>query len=320
MVIFGLANCCYASDMRDVTLRQLAFLAETVRTGSLSGAAAQLHLTGPAIAQQLRQLQQTVQLPLLERGPGGQRPTEAGRVLLDTYTRLTAELASCEEELDGLRAARSGRVTAGAVSTAKYFAPHILAAYQRAHPGVRISLKIGNRDEVLSQLETYAVDLAIMGRPPGELDVEQHVFGEHPYVIVAAPAHPLVGISRVPFEQIAAESLLVRELGSGTRQHLDALFERTDLQPSISMEITSNETIKQAVIAGLGIALISAHTIAAEIHDGRLAVLDVQGLPIQRHWLVVRMARRAITPATRALWEYICRDGAGQLPRLPELS
>jgi LysR family transcriptional regulator for metE and metH len=302
--------------MKDVTLRQLTFLAETVRTGSMAGAAARLHLTGPAIAQQLRLLERSVGLPLFERGPGGQHPTEAGRVLLDAYTRVAAELAACDDQLRGLRSAQSGRVTVGAVSTAKYFAPHLLASFQLTHPGVRVALKIGNRDEVLSHLEAYEVDLAIMGRPPHALDVEQQVFGDHPYVIVASPTHPLIGKTGIPFVQIAAETFLIREPGSGTRHHLDALFESAERQPTQAMEITSNETIKQAVIAGLGIGLISAHTIAAELHDGRLCVLDVQGLPIRRHWLVVRMARRAVSPATQAFWDFVRFEGAGQLPRL----
>src|SRR5450755_1158123 len=126
--------------MKDVTLRQLTFLAETVHAGSLAGAASRLHLTGPAIAQQLRLLERSVGLPLIERGPGGQRLTEAGRLLLDMHSRLEAELAACDDELRALRSAQSGRVIAGAVSTAKYFAPHVLASFQRAHPGVRVAL------------------------------------------------------------------------------------------------------------------------------------------------------------------------------------
>jgi len=287
-----------------------------VRTGSLAAAAARLHLTAPAIAQQLRLLERSVGLALIERGPGGQRPTEAGRLLVDTCSRLQAELAVCDDALGSLRDARSGRVTLGAVSTAKYFAPHVLASFQRSHPDVNVAVSIGNRDDVLSRLENFEIDLAVMGRPPGRLAVEQEVFGEHPYVIIAPPTHRLVGQKKIPFEQIAAETFLVREHGSGTRMHLDALFSAAELQPTEGMELASNETIKQAAIAGLGIALISAHTIAAEVHDGRLAILDVRGLPIRRHWLVVRMTRRVVSPATRALWDFFVREAAGQLPAL----
>lgn len=303
--------------MKHVTLRQLTFLAEVVRTGSLAGAAATLHLTGPAIAQQLRLLERSIGLPLLERGPGGQRATDAGRLLVDTHARIEAELAVCDDALDALRSARSGRVVLGAVSTAKYFAPYVLAAFQHAHPQVRLSLCIGNRDEVLARLENFEVDLAVMGRPPEGLDVDQQEFGEHPYVLIAPPEHPLAGRRQVPFEQAAAHTFLVRERGSGTRLHLDALFAAAELLPARTMELASNETIKQATMAGLGIALISAHTIAAEVADGRLAVLDVRGLPIRRHWLVVRMRRRAVSPAIRALWDFFLASGGDHLPSLP---
>jgi len=314
MVCCDQKNISYASGMRNVTLKQLRFLSETVRAGSLAGAAAQLHVTAPAIAQQLRLLQRSLGLALLERGPGGQQPTEAGRLLVETCSRVEAELAACDDALGSLRSGHSGRVTVGAVSTAKYFAPHVLASFQRSHPNVKVAISIGNRDEVLARLESYDIDLAIMGRPPEGLETEQEVFGEHTYVIVAAPDHPLVGQLQIPFDQIATETFLVREPGSGTRLHLEALFAADDRQPSVGLEIASNETIKQAVMAGLGIALISSHTIAAEVSDERLAVLDVRGLPIRRHWLVVRIARRAITASTQALWDFVVDEGAALLP------
>jgi DNA-binding transcriptional LysR family regulator len=304
----------YPRSMKDVSLRQLRFLAETVHAGSLAAAAAHLHLTAPAIAQQLRLLERTVGLPILDRGPGGQRPTEAGRLLVETSARIEAELSACGEALESLRSAGSGRVAVGAVSTAKYFAPHVLSAFQRKHPGVRVSISVGNRGDVLSRLESYEVDLAIMGRPPGGLKVDQEVFGDHPYVVIAPPDHRLAHRRRIPFVRVAEETFLVREPGSGTRLHLDSLFAAAKRQPVVGMEIASNETIKQAVIAGLGIALISAHTISAEVTDGRLSVLDVQGLPIRRQWLVVRMARRAVSPATQSLWDFIVDQGAALLP------
>jgi len=325
------ANLSYRSDMtddsprarrqerllKDLTLRQLQLLAETGRAGSMAGAAARVHVTAPAVAQQLRQLEREIGLPLLERGPGGQRVTPAGQLLVQAHARIVAELEDCAERLQDLRSARSGTVRLGAVSTAKYFAPYVLASFQHAHPGVSVALSVGNRLEVLAALESYGVDLAVMGRPPRHLEVEQEVFGPHPYVLIAAPGHPLVGRRAVPFADIAAQTMLVRESGSGTRQHLDALFDAAGLEPAIGMEISSNETVKQSVMAGLGVALISAHTIAAELQDGRLAVLDVEGLPIRRHWLVVRMARRARSPAAGALWEFFVRDGARQLPAAP---
>jgi DNA-binding transcriptional LysR family regulator len=302
--------------VKDITLRQLRFLAATARTGSLAGAAVELHLTAPAIAQQLRLLERRAGLPLLERGPGGQRLTEAGRVLIDTITRIEAELADTEDALRTIRAAETGRVSLGAVSTAKYFAPHVLAAFRQARPGVTITLQVGNRDEILSRLEKFEIDLAVMGRPPGGLEVDQAVFGHHPYVVIAAPDHPLVAHRDIALSDLAEQTFLIREPGSGTRVHLDSLLSSAELAPPMAMEMASNETIKQAAIAGLGIALISGHTVATEVRNGRLAILDVRGLPIRRHWLVVRMSRRAIAPAAEALWTFFRREGPRHLPSL----
>jgi LysR family transcriptional regulator, low CO2-responsive transcriptional regulator len=310
-------SCTRVSTVRDVTLRQLRFLAETVRAGSIAGAAAQLHVTAPAVAQQLHLLERSLGLPLVERGPGGQRATEAGQVVVDTCARIDAELMACDDTLHALRSLRTGRVAIGAVSTAKYFAPHLLAAFRESHPEVSVTIAIGNRGDVLARLEDYSIDLAIMGRPPRRLETEHAVFGEHAYVVIADPHHRLVGKPDISFDEIAAETFLIREAGSGTRQHLDTLFSAAGRQPSVGMEIPSNETIKQAVMAGLGVALISAHTIAAEVNDGRLAVLDVRGLPVRRHWLVVRMARRAVSPSTTALWDFVVERGAQLLPALP---
>jgi len=305
--------------MKDVTLRQLRFLAEVARRGTLAAAAENLHLTAPAIAQQVRLLERSVGLPLLERGPGGQRPTEAGRLLVATATRIEDELAQAVEQLQTLRSAGAGHVTLGAVSTAKYFAPFVLAAFRDQHPELRIELRIGNRDEVLTWLDNYEVDLVVMGRPQSQLEVEQVAFGKHPYVIIAAPDHPLARrsakASPIPFTEIAGETFLVREQGSGTRLHVDALFSDIGQPIKVAMELASNETIKQSVMAGLGLALISAHTIAAEVQDGRLAVLNVAGLPIWRQWRVVRLARRAASPATAALWRFIQAEAADQLPK-----
>jgi DNA-binding transcriptional LysR family regulator len=298
----------------DLTLRQLRFLAETARAGSLAGAAAELHLTGPAIAQQLRQLERTVGLRLLERGPDGQRLTEAGRILVRSHEAVAAELEAAREEIDELRHARTGTVRMGAVSTAKYFSPYVIAAFQRRNPEVRVTLTDGNRDEVLEQLEGFHIDLAVMGRPPERLDVEQAEIGDHPYVVIAPPGHPLAARARVPRATVAREPFVVREPGSGTRQHFDEIVDTEAHHPPVALEVTSNETIKQAVMAGLGLALISAHTIAAEVGDGRLVVLDVVGLPVRRHWLVVRMARRAVSPVTRALWDFVLTEARAMLP------
>ena len=300
--------------MVDLTLRQLRFLAETARTGTLARAADSLHLTGPAIAQQLKALERGVGMTLLERGPRGQELTEAGRILTRAWECIAAELEAAEEELDELRHARAGTVHVGVVSTAKYFAPQVIAAFLRDHPEVRVQLSIGNRGEVLELVEGFHVDLAVMGRPPERVDVEKAEFGDHPYVVIAPPDHPSAGRPGISRKELAAEPFLAREPGSGTRQLLHEIFDGLEGAPRVEMVIASNETIKQAVMAGLGLALISAHTVAAEVHDGRLVVLDVKGL--RRHWMLVRMARRAVSPATRAMWDFVLSEAGRLLPDL----
>ena len=288
-------------------------LAATVQHGSLAGAANELHVTGPAVAQQVRLLEKRVGLTLLERGPDGLRATQAGRALLGCAHRIEAELRSAADSLESLRSATTGHVVLGAVSTAKYFAPRIIAEYRAAHPGITVQLTVGNRAEMLSALEEFDVDLAIMGRTPAEVDAVEEVFGDHPYVVVAAPDHPLTG-STVSIDRLSREVFLLREAGSGTRLHAEALLTGAGHEMNVGMEMTSNETIKQAVMAGLGVALISAHTIAAERLDGRLAVLDVEGMPIRRQWRAVRLATRAPSPPMSSLWGFIVEHGGALLP------
>lgn len=298
--------------MRDITLRQLEMLVATAEHRSLAGAAAALHVTGPAIAAQLRQLDKRIGVPLLERRADGLHPTEAGRELIGCAQRISDDLASTADALAALGSGSRGQVTLGAVSTAKYFAPRLIAELQREHPGIEVRLTVGNRAEMLAALEDYSVDLVIMGRASAGLDVVDEVFGEHPYVVIAAPDHPLVGERAIGVSRLAEEVLLVREPGSGTRLHAESLMDGTAFR--VGMEVQSNETLKQAVMAGLGIALISAHTIEAEQHDGRLAVLDVVGLPIKRQWRIVRRTARPTNPALDAVWRFITIRGEGLLP------
>ena len=300
--------------LRDVTLRQLEMLAATAEHRTLAGAATALHVTGPAIAQQLRLLEKRVGLALLERRADGLHVTEAGRALLGCAHRVEREMQATADELESLRTSTTGHVVLGAVSTAKYFTPHLIAEYRRANPGISVHLVVGNRAETITALEDYDVDLAIMGRAPSSLDVVDEAFGEHPYVVIAAPDHPLVGIRDVSVARLSEEMFLLREPGSGTRIHAESLIAAAGLPMRVEMEMSSNETIKQAVMAGLGVALISAHTIAAELGDGRLAVLDVEGLPIRRQWRAVRLASREPSPAMSSLWEFISAQGGALLP------
>jgi LysR family transcriptional regulator for metE and metH len=285
-----------------------------VRAGTIAGAAQRLHVTAPAVGQQLKLLERAVGMPLLERAPEGFQPTDAGRELIAAADRIEEELESCRLTLDLIRTGKVGSVTLGAVSTAKYFAPQLLAAFWESHPDVEVKLVIGNRSEIIGAIAEHEVDITVMGRPPVELALDTAVIGEHPHVIIATPTHGLAG-RRITRRALGDETFLVREPGSGTRQLTDRLFASAGIQPPLGMEISSNETIKQAVMAGLGVALISAHTVAAEIADGRLVALDVDGFPVVRQWYAVRRAAGHLLPAAEALWGFLVEKTRRHLPR-----
>lgn len=280
----------------------------------MAGAARRLNVTPPAITVQIQQFEQAVGLPLVERIGDKTTPTEAGQAILRAGQRIEALLAECAQEIAQLKGVRGGRVSAGVVSTAKYFAPKALAAFRQRHPGVDVRLAVGNRQETIRALRDLELDLAIMGRPPENLDLESTVLGAHPHIIVAAAGHPLTG-KKLAIGDLSKETFFIRESGSGTRILMERMFEKADFDPIVGMEIGSNETIKQAVIAGLGVAFISAHTVAVEIADGRLTMLDIAGLPMVREWYVVRLRDKAVMPASEAMWTFLSSEGKSFLPQ-----
>jgi len=306
-------------DVQRISLKQLRAFTATVQAGTASGAAQLLNITPPAVSLQLRLLEQNVGLPLLERNQGGLHVTQAGQELLATAERIEVALGECGEALETLYRGEGGRASVGVVSTAKYFAPRALAAFAKSHPKVEIRLQVGNREETIAALRGHDLDFAVMGRPPVDFAVERAVIGDHPHIIVGPTDHPLGRRKRLTLKDLAAETFLLREQGSGTRLLMQRLFADAGLSPNLGMEIGSNETIKQAVMAGLGIALISAHTVSAEITDGRLMVLPVSGLPVVRQWFVVRPQDKRLLPAARALWDFFATSGAEHLPAAPKL-
>jgi molybdate transport repressor ModE-like protein len=303
--------------MRSVTLKQLRALAAVIKTGSMTAAAKELNVTPPAITIQMQLLEQIVGMPLIERAGDGPNVTDAGAKLLAAARQIEAALADCEQELNLIKGLQGGRVTVGVVSTAKYFAPRALAAFQKTHPAIEVRLTVGNRVETIRALQDFAADVVIMGRPPETLDVERAIIGDHPHIIIASPDHRLARKPNVTMADLAQETFLVREEGSGTRILMESLFKGEGLEPTIGMEIGSNETIKQAVMADMGLAFISAHTTAAELADGRLVKLNVAGLPLIRQWFVVRRADKRLMPAANALWTFLSTDGCKYLPKIP---
>jgi LysR family transcriptional regulator, low CO2-responsive transcriptional regulator len=308
------------AGLRDLTIRQLRALAALSANGSVTAAANKLNLTQPAVTLQLRNLQDLAGLPLLQRTNDGMLLTGAGQEVLALHERIEAAISACATSLDMMAGRTGGRVSIGAVSTAKYFVPFAIAAFSRLHPKIDISLSIGNREEIRQALRGYDLDFAIMGRPPPEVEVDTHLIGDHPHIIVAAKGHWLARDFGLAAVDLSHETFLTREPGSGTRMLMEQLFEASELKPTIGMEMSSNETIKQAVIAGLGIAFISAHTVASELEDGRLVALDVAGLPVVRQWFVVRRQDKVLLPPAQAMLDFLSAEGARFLPGVPARS
>jgi DNA-binding transcriptional LysR family regulator len=306
--------------MRNITLRHLRTTLAIHAEGKIISAAKRLGLTAPAVTLQLQQAEEEVGIQLFERSVHGMRPTDAGLAFIRAGQFVDERLRLLQEEIDAVRGVRKGRLVVGAVSTAKYFAPQIIAAFKREFPDIDLKLVVGNRAETIAKLKDHILDLALMGRPPPDLQVQARVFGDHPLCIVAPPDHPLADKRDIAKARIAQEHFIVREPGSGTRTSFELFI--GDLPGRLDdpgTEMDSNETIKQAVMAGLGVAFISAHTVAFEVEAGRLAVLDVVGMPIRRQWFSVIRIDSVVTPALSAFQSFLAQRGATFLPILSKL-
>jgi DNA-binding transcriptional LysR family regulator len=306
-------------NIRDVTIRQLRAVAAIARTGKITLAANELCLTPPAVTEQLKLLEERLGLRLFQRTRAGLKPTDAGVQIVETAARMEALLAGSADQLRAIKGLAGGRVTIGVVGTGKYFAPRLVASFAEKHPKIELQLRIGNRAETVAALRNYEIDVAIMGRPPEGIPAKEAVFGPHPHVMIASPNHPLAAQTG-PIERhcLAGEKMLVREVGSGTRQLFEKLFSGiVPAEPAIRIEISSNETIKQAVMAGLGLAFISAHTIELEVQTGRLRILNIRDLPAIREWYLVHREDKELAPAAAAFWRYVLKEGRNFLPRIP---
>jgi DNA-binding transcriptional LysR family regulator len=304
-------------DLTDaVTLRQLRAYAALIEGGTFAAAAERLGVTPPAISAQLRGLEGLVGAPLVSRSDGPPKPTAEGRELLDAMRQIDSLLGRAMHRVEALRAGHTGRVELGVVSTGKYFAPALVALTRKALPDIEIGMTVGNRAQITAAVADRAVDLAIMGRPPRLPPVEAHRLGEHPHLFIASPAHPLAQKAKLDPLELFEETILLREQGSGTRilaeRFLDAAGEGRTFQ---SLEFDSNETIKQAVIAGLGIAFLSVHTIDAELETGRLAVLKVEGTPIVRAWFAVYLQAEPLSACAKQFLDFLLGLHGSFLPQ-----
>ena len=299
-------------SMQHATLRQLKVFEAAAALRSFSKAAEALHLSQPGVSMHIKELETNVGMPLFERIGKKLFVTEAGQELLGRAREIMRALKDAQEAFDALKGLRRGRINLAVVSTAKYFAPRLLARFRKQFPDTEIRLAVNNRTSVIEQLGANEVDLAIMGRSPETLDALAEPFAENPHVIIAAPDHPLATRRRIAEDVVAHETFVVREPGSGTRLAMEGFFDDRHLSFRVGMEMASNETIKQAVMAGIGLSFISRHTIDLELKTGRLVALDVRGMPVVRHWHVAHLAKKRLSPMATAFKQFVLTEG----PRL----
>ena len=299
--------------MRRLTLRQFRVFEAVVRHLSFSRAAEELHLSQPAVSMQVRGIEVILGMRLTEQLGKKIFLTEAGREVLYASQSITARLDDLQANLAQLRSIDTGRLNIAATSTVNAVATDILARFRGRHPGVSIHLDVSNRAAVLDQLVGNRIDLAIMGQVPDGLGLEATRFMDNPLVVIAPPDHPLARKKRISVRELAAESFLVREAGSGTRGAMERFFAARELEIRSSMEMSSNEAIKQAVQAGLGLGILSLQTLEMELALKRLAVLNVDGFPIMRHWYIVHRADKRLSPAAQAFKNFLLGEATPSL-------
>jgi DNA-binding transcriptional LysR family regulator len=286
--------------MFHITLRQLQVFEAVARLLSHSRAAKELYLSQPAISMQIKQLENGVGLPLFEQVGKQIHLTDAGHEMLHYSRAISQQLQEMESVFAEMKGLEHGHLNISVVSTANYFMPQLLAKFCLQHPKIQISLHVANRDAVLKQLAENNTDLAIMGQPQEGTEMLAQSFMKNPLVVIAPPDHPLCKIKRIKLQQLEQESFLVREQGSGTRSSMERVFAEHGIRFQSRMEMGTNEAIKQAIQAGMGLGILSLHSAELELETGRLAVLNVEHFPVIRHWYIVHRQSKRLSTAAQA--------------------
>ncbi len=293
-----------------ITIRQLQVFASVAKHLSYTRAAEELHLTQPAVSMQIKQLEKSVGLKLFEQIGKKIYLTEAGSVVLEHALSITSKLHSIENDLEQLKGIDGGRLTVCIASTVNYFATRLISRFSQAYPTVQISLDVTNRHDLLKRLETNEPDLVLMGRPPSSADLSSTAFMDNPLVIIANPHHPLAKETNIPIKRLASEKFVLREQGSGTRAAMEEIFKQHKIEPKVGTQLSGNESIKQAVEAGLGLALVSFHTVDLELKANRLTTLDVQHFPILKKWHIGHRSGKHLTATAQAFWDFVIEESA----------
>ena len=302
--------------MKHATLRQLKVFEAVARLLSFSRAAEELHLTQPAVSTQVRKLEEHAGNVLFEQFGKKIYLTPAGTELLQISRAIIQQFEAAENAMLQFNGVSGGKLNVGVISAGDYFFPRLLVEFASRHQGVTLNFTVHNRAQLLTHIAENLTDLAIMVRPPTDLDTVNQPFAPHPYVIVAAPGHPLVGVKKIPLQRLMREPFVVREKASDTWHSMEDGFGGDLSGINIAMEIRSTETIKQAVIAGMGVSFVSAHTVSQELRAGSLCVLDVEGFPLMLNWYVVHRRSKRLPPVAQAFKDFLLSDGPSLIAQI----
>lgn len=296
--------------MRHATFRQLEIFEAIARLGSFTRASEELFLTQPSVSMQVKKLSDAVGLPLYEQIGKRIHLTDAGRELAQTAREIMRTLERFDMSVAQIQGLRKGSLRLAVVTTAKYFAPKLLGDFSRIYPGISVSLKVTNRQRVLERIAENLDDLYILSEPFGEQELEAKAFLDNPMLVLAAPGHPLAAEKNIPLETLAREPFLMREPGSGTRLAVEGLFAAHHLKINVRMELGSNEAIKQAILGGLGISVLSRHVLGADRGHGDPIVLDGEGFPIVREWHVAYPRGKQLSVVAEKFLEFLWEAAA----------
>ena len=299
--------------MRNLTLRQIRIFLSASKFLSFSKAAADLNITGSAVSLQIKEMEGDIGVCLFNRDNNKITLSSAGEHFLLYANRVVNTLNEARTVMENLRGTEIGILKIGLASTTRYFLPEMLVQFKKEYPNVQIKAVVKNRKELIELLRDGEIDIAIMGKPPKHINANAEAFASHPHVFIASPLHNLAGKSKLSPDTLNQVDLICRELGSGTRYIMEKYITEQGLTLKMSMEMSGNETIKQAVMADLGVALVSLHTIGNEINNHQIVMLDVINTPIIRTWYIVTTNNRDVTQATDAFRQFIVNNGEGIL-------
>lgn len=295
--------------MKHATLHQLQVFEVAARHGSFTRAAEELFLTQPTVSMQIKQLTKAVGLPLFEQVGRRLYLTEAGQELYKTCQELFGRLSQFEMAIADMKGLKQGKLRLAVITTAKYVIPRLLGPFCQRYPGIEVSLKVTNHDNVVERLAENRDDLYIPSHLPTNVDITSYPFLENPLVVMASSDHPLAHEKNISYQRLAEEYFIMREPGSGTRQAVQDFFDRHKIAAKIKLELSSNEAIKQAIAGGLGISVLSRYVLALEGSTGQIVVLDVPEFPINRHWHIVYPAGKQLSIVAQTFLDYLTTEG-----------